>query len=55
MHPYTKEVINTFKKYSDADTAIAMKQYMRNQFEFFGIPSPQRKEIIESLLMNNNK
>jgi 3-methyladenine DNA glycosylase AlkD len=50
MHPYTKEVINTFKKYSDADTAIAMKQYMRNQFEFFGIPSPQRKEIIQSLL-----
>jgi 3-methyladenine DNA glycosylase AlkD len=27
------------------DRAIGMSKYMRNKFPFFGIPSPQRKEI----------
>lgn len=29
----------------DPTKAIAMKSYMRNQFEFLGIPAPQRQQI----------
>jgi len=42
---YLLPLIKEFSKNSDADIAVQMKKYMRDQFEFFGIPSPQRKEI----------
>jgi 3-methyladenine DNA glycosylase AlkD len=29
--------------------AIQMKKYMRDQFEYFGIPSPRRKEIVKEV------
>ncbi|XP_002741717.1 uncharacterized protein LOC100377502 [Saccoglossus kowalevskii] len=34
-----------YKHAADAEKAVWMKKYMRNQFEFFGIPTPVRKSI----------
>ena len=35
------------------DRAMRMKQYMRNKFEFYGINSPLRKEIVRKLVHKN--
>ncbi len=42
---YLLPLIHAFEKNANADAAIGMEKYMRNQFKFFGIPSPKRKEI----------
>lgn len=38
-------IIESYSEYADPVKAVGMKAYMRNQFEFFGIPKPQRLEI----------
>lgn len=42
---YILPVAKAFKANADADEALKMKQYLKNQFEFFGVKSPVRKEI----------
>lgn len=42
---YLEPLRNSFEKNADMEIAISMKKYMRDKFEFFGIPSPRRKEI----------
>lgn len=42
---YIIPLINTFVAAASETEAKAMKKYMKNKFEFFGIKSPQRKEI----------
>lgn len=39
-----------FAKHANPFLADKMKAYMRNQFEFFGIPSPLRKELTKQFL-----
>lgn len=39
-----------FTKHADPTLSHKMKAYMRNQFEFFGIPSPLRKELTTQFL-----
>ncbi len=34
----------------DADLAAAMRRYMRDQFAFFGVPTPQRRAITKQVL-----
>ena len=44
--------VNTLMKFlnekKDSYRAIAMKQYMRNQFDFFGVTSVQRRELFSA-------
>ena len=45
-HTYYIELDRRFEALSVEETAIPMKKYMRNQFEFYGIKSPHRKKAI---------
>lgn len=40
-----EELKISFEKYSDSDRAVRMAAYMKDKFEFYGIPSPTRKSI----------
>ena len=39
------EIKKIFESKEDKENAIAMSKYMRNMFEFYGLPTPKRKEI----------
>ncbi|MBL8079661.1 MAG: DNA alkylation repair protein [Anaerolineales bacterium] len=41
MHSYTLSLKTLFEKNADPIKAAPMKKYMRNQFEYLGIKSPQ--------------
>jgi len=41
MHPYIKPLKTLFEKNADPSQAPAMKKYMRDQFEYLGIKTPQ--------------
>ena len=45
MHPYIKPLEKLFKSKADPERAEKMSQYMRNQFKYWGIMSPVRKEL----------
>jgi 3-methyladenine DNA glycosylase AlkD len=38
---------------ADPAYAVLMKKYMRNQFEYFGIRAPQRKELFRKFIREN--
>jgi len=44
------KLVIEFEKQSNETKAIQMKAYMRNQYKFYGIPSPQRKEITKKII-----
>ncbi len=46
MHPYAQSIQSHFSKYADPVNAEPMKRYMRNQFEYIGIKSPQMKDLL---------
>lgn len=54
MNEFTK-VINKFRESTNEENAIAMKAYLKGQFEFLGIKSPERKELQKEFLSNINK
>ncbi|MCB9224482.1 MAG: DNA alkylation repair protein [Crocinitomicaceae bacterium] len=39
------KIISTYTKLGNPELAVGMKAYMRDQFDFFGVKSPDRKEI----------
>lgn len=45
-----QELIIHFEAYADSNRAQQMSKYMRNQFEFYGIQTPIRKQIYQSEL-----
>jgi 3-methyladenine DNA glycosylase AlkD len=51
MHPYTESIRVLFADHADPVAAVAMKRYMRDQFEYLGLKSQQigalRKEHLE--------
>lgn len=49
------ELKKQFEQNEDQETAIAMSKYMRNLFEFYGIPPPRRKKIYKELLKEEKK
>ncbi len=53
MHPFIEPVHIVFNKEADASNASAMKAYMLNQFDFFGIKTPIRDQIVKTYLKNN--
>ena len=54
MHPFIEPVHTVFNKEADASNAAAMKAYMLNQFDFFGIKTPIRDQIVKTYLKNNS-
>ena len=42
---HISQLTNSLERIKDSHRAIAMKQYMRNQFDFFGVTSVPRKEL----------
>jgi 3-methyladenine DNA glycosylase AlkD len=41
LHPYVKSIHTLFTSHADPVAAAPMKRYMRDQFEYLGIKSPQ--------------
>ena len=50
---YCNKVVEAFEKHADPDNAAKMKAYMRGQFEFYGVKSPERKEIQKVLFQRD--
>ena len=50
MHPYLQQLIELFEQNANPETAAPMKKYMRNQFEFLGIKTPQRRELVKTFI-----
>lgn len=46
------DIFITFQQAANPEKAIAMKAYMRNQFEFLGITAPERKILTRDFLKN---
>ena len=47
MHPYLSPLVSLFQKNADPAQAAPMKKYMRGQFEYLGIKSPQLKLLMK--------
>jgi 3-methyladenine DNA glycosylase AlkD len=45
MHPFAKSLREFYLKQADPEKAVPMKAYMRNQFDYLGIQSPQLAEL----------
>ena len=48
-------IVGEFKKRENPRRAKEMAAYMRNQFLFYGIKTPERREIIAPILMEMSK
>ena len=44
-----------FESREDKENAIAMSKYMRNMFDFYGLPTPKRKEVYNDFIKNEKK
>ena len=44
-----------FEARANQDKALQMAQYMRNQFVFYGLPTPQRKKVYKDFLKQEKK
>jgi len=53
MHPYAASLKDLFEKNADPSQAPGMKKYMRDQFEYLGIKSPQFKVLMKEFLSTN--
>ncbi len=49
MDKYLK-IKNEFEKSRDNENAVKMSKYMRNMFHFYGLSTPERKQIYKDLL-----
>jgi 3-methyladenine DNA glycosylase AlkD len=47
MHKYIEPLAKLLKQHENAESAVAMKSYMKNRFEFFGIKSQHRNELFK--------
>lgn len=53
MRNYANEWIKLLESKRNPEEAIPMQQYMRNQFEFLGIRSPEREELFKAWVKQN--
>ena len=53
MHPYVKKLKTLFKQNADPSQAPAMRKYMRDQFEYLGIKTPQSKLLQKEFFAQN--
>ena len=59
---YSQDAMDTYEYFrsefetaSDPEKAVSMSAYMRNQFHFYGIPSPERKAVYAEFLKSEKK
>ncbi len=50
MHSYLIPLLESFSENANESIAIQMKKYMKDQFDFFGIKSPERKVLKKEFL-----
>lgn len=53
MRSYVTSLKTLFEQNADPSNAAPMKKYMRDQFEYLGIKSPQFKELMKEFLSAN--
>jgi 3-methyladenine DNA glycosylase AlkD len=53
MHPYASSLKTLFEQNTNPTQAAPMKKYMRDQFEYLGIKSPQLKELMKEFIATN--
>lgn len=53
MNPYAANLKSLFEKHANPSQAAPMKKYMRDQFEYLGIKTPQSKALMKELLSKN--
>jgi len=53
MHPYIQPLLKQFEALADAEKAAWSRAYMKNQFEFFGIPTPIRRNVCKQYMKEN--
>lgn len=53
MHSYVRHLKALFQKHADPTQAVPMKKYMRDQFEFLGIKSPQVKALLRQYIQQS--
>ena len=49
------EIKKMFESKEDKENAIAMSKYMRNMFDFYGLPTPKRKEVYNDFIKKEKK
>ena len=54
MENYIQKIESTLREHSNSENALHMRKYMKNQFEYFGIKAPLRKEITREFLRKDN-
>lgn len=50
-----KEIEQSFENLANNENSIQMSKYMRNKFDFYGIKTPQRKEVYKDYLKFEGK
>lgn len=53
MHPYNTHLVPLFARHADPTQAAPMKKYMRDQFEYLGIKSPQFRLLMKEFIEEN--
>jgi 3-methyladenine DNA glycosylase AlkD len=53
MHSYLQPLAEAFQSNANKEIAFFMKKYMKGQFEFFGIKSPERTELKKDFLQKH--
>lgn len=51
MHAYLIPLSESFAGNANAEIALQMKKYMKDQFDYFGIKSPERKTLTKEFLV----
>ncbi len=49
------EIKKIFESREDKENAVAMSKYMRNMFDFYGLPPPKRKEVYNDFIKAEKK
>ncbi len=50
MNAYVNAIQAHYKPHANSDSAQPMKAYMRNQFDFLGIKTPQRRALLKEFI-----
>lgn len=55
QNPYLKALTDWLAQHADAENAAPMAKYMRDQFAFLGIKTPQRRELVHTFLKTHGQ
>jgi 3-methyladenine DNA glycosylase AlkD len=50
MHNYLEPLLKEIESAKNAENAYWMKKYMKDQFEFYGVKTPERRTMVKSFL-----